>query len=64
MFGPVYAPKKAVGHILATGNVGAHLSNKNVNTYLSNDGGHTFKELAKGSYIYDISDHGNIILLA
>lgn len=40
------------------------MSSKTVNTFLSNDGGHNWIELAKGSHIYEISDHGNIILLA
>jgi hypothetical protein len=35
-----------------------------VNTYLSNDGGHNWKELAKESHIYEISDHGGLIVMA
>jgi len=53
-----------VGHILATGNVGSYLNQREANTYLSIDGGRHWREVAIGSHIYEISDHGNIILMA
>ena len=63
-FGPVYGPERAVGHIIATGNVGSYLKQNQANTYLSIDGGRKWSEIAIGSHIYEISDHGNIIILA
>ena len=35
-----------------------------VNTYLSRDGGLTWFEIFKGSSIYEIGDHGGLIVLA
>lgn len=35
-----------------------------MNTYLSRDGGRQWVELMKGSYIYEIGDHGGILLMA
>ena len=65
-FAPVYSTTTAIGLVLGTGNVGTYLSNRldQVNTYLSRDGGLTWSEVRKGSYIYEIGDHGGIIVLA
>ena len=64
-FGPVYSSKNALGLIIATGNVGKYLSTKRdkVNTFLSTDGGHTWREIRKGSHIYEVSDHGGLIVM-
>ena len=35
-----------------------------VNTFLSSDGGHTWKEIFKGSHIYEVSDHGGLLVMA
>ena len=41
-----------------------------INTYLSTDGGNSWKEIAKGfylnkgSHIYEVSDHGGLIVMA
>ncbi|CAG9311653.1 unnamed protein product [Blepharisma stoltei] len=65
-FGPAYSSENAVGIIIGVGNVGKYLSNKpdELNTYLSRDGGLTWTEIKKGSYIYEIGDHGAIIVMA
>ena len=64
-FAPVYSTTTAVGLVLGAGNVGTYLSSRmdQVNTYLSRDGGLTWSEVRKGSYIYEIGDHGAIIVL-
>ena len=66
MYGSFYSTEKAIGIIIATGNVGYHLSRQkgDVNTYLSRDGGREWMELMKGSFIYEIGDHGGILLMA
>lgn len=65
-FGPFYSTEKAVGLIIGTGNVGYHLATRadEINTYLSRDGGLNWIEIAKGSHIYEIGDHGGLIILA
>ncbi|CAD8059049.1 unnamed protein product [Paramecium primaurelia] len=65
-FGPFYSTKNSIGLILGTGNIGKYLSYRpdQVNTYMSRDGGLTWFEIAKGSHIYEIGDHGGVIVLA
>jgi hypothetical protein len=65
LFGPVYSSKNALGLIIATGNVGKYLSKKRdkVSTFLTTDGGHSWKEVRKGSHIYEVSDHGGLIVM-
>jgi len=64
--GPFYTDKTATGIIMGTGNVGYYLSDKadETNTYLSRDAGLTWKEVAKGSHIYEFGDHGGLIVMA
>ena len=51
---------------MATGNVGDYLSEREdeINTYLSRDGGLTWSEVKNGSYIYEVGDHGGLIVMA
>jgi len=65
-FGPFYGAKEATGVLIATGNVGDYLSVRKdeVNTYLSRDGGLTWNEIIKGSTMYEIGDHGGLIVAA
>jgi len=65
-FGPFYTTENSLGIILGTGNIGAHLSNRpdEINTYLSRDGGVNWFEIAKGSHIYEVGDHGGLIVMA
>jgi len=65
-YAPLYSNKNAIGIIIATGNVGNYLSNRKdeINTYLSRDAGLTWFEVMKGSHIYEIGDHGGLIVMA
>ena len=51
---------------MGTGNLGKKLSanGSQKNLYLSRDGGLTWKSTRPGSYIYEIGDHGAIIVIA
>lgn len=65
-YSQVYSNENAIGIVLATGNVGRYLSYKEdeLSTYLSRDGGFTWNEVKKGGYIYEMGDHGAIIVMA
>lgn len=65
-FGPLYSPENALGILISTGNVGYHLATHedDINTFLSRDGGKTWFEIKKGSHIYEIGDHGGLIILS
>lgn len=64
-YGPFYSSSKCLGVIMATGTVGRYLRQSNeINTYLSRDAGLTWKEVAKGSHIYELGDHGGLIVMA
>lgn len=60
----IYSSEESVGIILGTGNTGIYLDSKETNTYLSRDGGHTWFEILNGTYIYEIGDHGGMIVFA
>ena len=64
-FGPVYSSENSIGLMIGTGNVGKYLSSHadKINTYLSRDAGLTWYEVKKGSSIYEVGDHGAIIVL-
>ena len=51
---------------MGTGNLGKKLSanGSQKNLYLSRDGGLTWQSTRPGSYIYEIGDHGAIIVIA
>lgn len=61
-----YSLETSVGIIMGTGNVGPHLRFEpdEINTYLSRDGGLTFVEVHKGAFIYEIGDHGGLLVMA
>ena len=65
-FPAFYSTETAVGIIIGNGNVGKYLSNnqEEISTFLSRDGGVVWTELRKGSHIYEIGNHGAIILMA
>ena len=50
--------------MIGTGNIGSTLAENYVdkNLYVSRDGGLTFKSTHSGNYIYDIGDHGAILI--
>ncbi|KAK6540989.1 vacuolar protein sorting/targeting protein PEP1 [Orbilia ellipsospora] len=59
-----YSSSSAVGLMLAVGNVGPELTPYNDgNTFLTRDGGLTWKEIHKGSYMWEYGDQGSIIAI-
>ncbi|CAD8113365.1 unnamed protein product [Paramecium primaurelia] len=60
----IYRESKAVGLIMASGNIGLYLEEKTINTYFSRDGGMTWYEVRKGHHIYSFGDRGGIIVMA
>eukprot|EP00887_Chlorella_sp_A99_P000674 scaffold5.g674.t1 len=62
----VYSHENAPGLIIATGNVGAHLDfmSGTACTWASHDGGLTWEDLADHSAIYEMGDHGGLIMMA
>jgi len=65
-YAPFYSTENAIGIIMGTGNVGAHLrfEQDQTNTYLSRDGGLTWVESHKGAFIYEYGDHGGLVVMA
>ena len=63
---PIYSGASAVGIILGIGNIGHHLEYRadESNVMMSRDSGLSWVEVAKGSHIYEVADHGGIIVLA
>lgn len=63
---PVYSSDNAVGIVLGTGNLGTRLTKNDdpKNFYLSRDGGLTWRSVKPGAYIYEIGDHGALIVIA
>lgn len=67
IFPPPYSQETAIGIILAVGNTGKQLERnrpERLSTYLSRDGGMNWQEVMKGSHIYEIGDHGGLIVMA
>jgi len=64
--GRVYSNKNAVGLVIATGNEGKFLFDMHhgMNTYISRNGGLSWVVARPGSRIYEIGNHGNIIVMA
>lgn len=67
MFAPPYSQDSAVGLIMAVGNIGSRLDRAladRMSTYLSRDGGLSWAEVRKGAYIYELGDHGGLVVMA
>ena len=67
LYAPPYSQDSSIGLILAVGNIGTKLDkqvNDKMNTYLSRDGGLNWAEVRKGPYIYELGDHGGLIVMA
>ena len=58
---PILSSKNAVGIVMASGNMGATLTQKN-NVFVSADAGLSWHQVLKGSYFYNLGDHGGIIV--
>jgi len=65
-FAPVYSYRNAVGILMGSGNVGASLSfdRHETSTYMSRDGGLTWVEVKKGTWIYEYGNHGGLVVIA
>lgn len=63
---PVYSSENAIGIVLGTGNIGYRLTDNNAkkSLYLSRDGGLNWKHVREGSHIYEIGDHGALIIIS
>ena len=64
---PFLSVDSAVGLVIANGNVGRYLNKDSLNTtnlYISKNGGFTWKEIRKGHHVFNIGDHGSIIVTA
>lgn len=63
---PVYSTKTSVGIVLGTGNLGKRLTanDEPKNLYISRDGGLNWRSVKPGVFIYEIGDHGSIIVIA
>ncbi|KAF8468863.1 hypothetical protein BDZ91DRAFT_847692 [Kalaharituber pfeilii] len=59
-----FSSGSAIGLMIGVGNVGEYLTGKSDgNTYLTRDGGITWKEIKKGSYMWEYGDQGSIIVI-
>lgn len=65
-YAPVYSTTSAVGLLVATGNIGKNLSPEELSKglYVSRDGGIKWKMAKAGNWIYEIGDHGALIVIA
>ncbi|EFA78916.1 PDZ domain-containing protein [Heterostelium album PN500] len=67
-YGPFYSTDSAIGLALSTGNVGKQLSfdtpASKIGTYLTRDSGKSWKSVYGGPTIYEIGNHGTILLMA
>ena len=66
----IFTKKNAIGLILANGNVNTKLISKTdgnkqeTNLFLSRDGGISWKEIMKEEQLFNIGDHGGVIITA
>ena len=65
-FNPFYSIESAPGIIIGSGNVGEFVSQEqeHIGVFVSRDAGLTWAEVRRGSYIYEIGDHGALIVMA
>jgi len=63
---PVYSTQSSVGIVLGTGNLGTRLTpnQSQKNLYISRDGGLIWRSVKPGHFIYEIGDHGALIVIA
>ncbi|KAM9939886.1 hypothetical protein OXX80_000677 [Metschnikowia pulcherrima] len=59
-----FSSSSAIGFLIGVGNVGEELvSYEEASTFISADGGITWKEIAKGVFMWEYGDRGTILLL-
>ena len=65
-FNPFYSVGNAVGLMIGTGNVGSILKQERgaQHLFISRDAGNSWYHVKKGSFVYEIGDHGGIIVMA
>lgn len=65
LFPQVYSHKSAPGLVIGNGNVGVHISfdETEIATFMSEDGGVSWREVMKGSHVYEFGDQGGIIVM-
>ena len=66
-YAPPYSQDSAIGIVMAVGNTGKELDVRmpeRINTYFSRDGGLNWAEVSKGAHIYEIGDHGALMVMA
>jgi len=63
---PIYSQKYAYGLILASGNVGKARNSKDNQRriYMSRDGGVNWSEIAREMHVFDIADHGALVIMS
>lgn len=66
-YAPPYSQESAIGIVMAVGNIGKNLDRSlqaRKGTFLSRDGGFTWSEIAKIPLIYEMGDHGALLVAA
>lgn len=59
-----YSSPTAVGMMLAVGNVGSELTTfGEASTFMTTDAGLTWKEIKKGTYVWEFGDQGSVIVI-
>lgn len=59
-----YSSASAIGLMMGTGNVGEYLTSmKDADTFMTSDGGITWREVKKGSYMWKFGDQGGIVVI-
>eukprot|EP00026_Physarum_polycephalum_P007976 Phypoly_transcript_08049.p1 GENE.Phypoly_transcript_08049~~Phypoly_transcript_08049.p1 ORF type:complete len:477 (+),score=67.42 Phypoly_transcript_08049:163-1431(+) len=63
---PLYSVPTAVGLLIAVGNAGTSLSfnQSELSTFITRDGGLTWTQLWDKSTVYDVGDHGGLVVFA
>lgn len=58
---PILSSPSAIGIVMATGNMGRNLSHRS-DVFLSADAGLSWHQVLKGSYYFNLGDHGGVIV--
>ena len=58
---PILSSKSAIGIVVASGNMGKSLMQKN-NVFVSADAGLSWHQVLRGSYYFNVGDHGGILV--
>ena len=58
---PILSSESAIGIVIGSGNMGANLKTKS-NVFVSADAGLSWHQVLKGSYFFNMGDHGGILV--